>query len=421
MRILFLTNFYQVNRSGGEDQSCQQVVKGLQERGHATLVLTSMDGTNNVPVETGDVHRSLYLEMDLVPWRHSLTFFTKRKAREKHNLVVFERAVEQFAPDIIFIWGMWNLPRSLPELAEARCPDKVIYRFATYWPTLPSQHEFYWRAPARRWYGRLVKELLGRIALAMLSKESRRAPLIFKHGICVSAATRNSLVKAGIPVANARIVHTGVDARRYSTSQPNHQPRQDPNLNLLYAGRLVSEKGVDIAIKALEKLVTGLNLQHIRLGVAGSDSADYESYLRQLVTRLGLDDHVSFLGHVPGEEMPQLLRKYDVLLVPSTWQEPFSRMVLEGMSAGLVVVATPLGGTTEILNDGENGLLVAPGNSDDLAEKIVCLASDPGLRRRLALAGKQTVDERFTVTKMMDEIEGYIRDVACAASNAEVH
>src|SRR4030095_6978572 len=103
MRILFITNFYQVNRSGGEDQSCQQVVKGLQERGHATLVLTSMDGTNNVPVETDGVHRSLYLEMDLVPWRHSLIFFTKRKAREKHNLEVFERAVEQFAADIIFI------------------------------------------------------------------------------------------------------------------------------------------------------------------------------------------------------------------------------------------------------------------------------------------------------------------------------
>jgi glycosyltransferase involved in cell wall biosynthesis len=419
MRILFLTNFYQVNRSGGEDQSCQQVVEGLQERGHATLVLTSMDGTNNVPVETDGVHRSLYLEMDLVPWRHSLIFFTRRKARENHNLEVFERTVERFAADIIFIWGMWNLPRSLPALAEARYPDKVIYRFATYWPTLPSQHEFYWRAPARRWYSRLVKLVLGRIALAMLSTESRRFPLTFKHAICVSAATRNSLVEAGIPVANARIIHTGVDAKRYSTRQPNHQLQQSPNLNLLYAGRLVSEKGVDTAIKALEKLVMGLNLRHMRLGVAGSDSADYESYLRQLVTRLGLDEHVSFLGHVPGEEMPQLLRKFDVLLVPSIWQEPFSRMVLEGMSAGLVVVATPLGGTTEILRDGENGLLFAPGDSEDLSQKIVCLASDPALRRRLALAGKQTVDEKFTVTKMLDELEGYIQDVAYAESHAE--
>jgi glycosyltransferase involved in cell wall biosynthesis len=266
----------------------------------------------------------------------------------------------------------------------------------------------------------LVKQVLSRVALAMLSRESRHAPLIFKHAICVSTATRNSLVAAGIPVANARVIRTGVDTKRYLGHRPDLLLRQDQSLNLLYAGRLVSEKGVDVAIKALEKLVIGLNLRHIRLGIAGSDSADYERFLRQLVTQLGLDEHVSFFGHVPGEEMPQLLRKFDVLLVPSTWQEPFSRMVLEGMSAGLVVVATPLGGTTEILSDGENGLLFAPGNSEDLTQKIVSLASNPGLRRRLALAGKQTVDERFTVTKMMDELEGYIQDVACAASHAEV-
>src|SRR5215210_6663108 len=173
MRVLFLTNFYQVQETGGEDQSCQQVVQGLIERGHTTLVLTSMHGTKNVPVETNGVYRSLYLEMDLVPWRHSLTFFTQRKARERHNLKCFEQVIEQFAPDIIFIWGMWNLPWSLAAFAEARYPDNVMYRFATYWPTLPSQHESYWRAPGRTWYSHLTKKLLGFVASAMLARENQ--------------------------------------------------------------------------------------------------------------------------------------------------------------------------------------------------------------------------------------------------------
>ena len=413
MRVLFLTNFYLVHGSGGEEQSCQQVVEGLKQRGHATLVLTSMHGTHNVPVEADGIYRSLYLEMDLAPWRHSLTFFTKRKAREQHNLHCLERVLEQFEPDIVFIWGMWNLPKSLPALAEARVPDKVIYRFATYWPTLPSQHEFYWRAPGRKWYSRLPKRVLGHVALAMLARENQRPPLTFKHAICVSAATRNRLVGAGVPVANARVIHTGLDAKQYLNNQRNHPPSHDnQNLNLLYAGRLVAEKGVDTAIKALEKLVFGQDLQSIRLSVAGSGSADYENYLRHLVTQAGLNDYVSFLGHVPAEEMPQFVQKFDVLLVPSTWPEPFSRMVLEGMISGLVVVATPTGGTTEILTDGENGLLFAPGAAEDLAQKIVCLAADPELRWRLALAGQQTVVERFTSTKMMDEIESYLQEVA---------
>ena len=153
MRILFLINFYQIHGSGGQDLSCQQVISGLKLRGHTTLVLTSMHGTNNVPSELEEegIYRSLYFEMDLVPWRHSITFFTRRKAREKHNLQVFELVLQQFDPDIIFIWGMWNLHYSLPVLAEARYPHKVVYRFATYWPTLPSQHEFYWRTPGRKW------------------------------------------------------------------------------------------------------------------------------------------------------------------------------------------------------------------------------------------------------------------------------
>jgi hypothetical protein len=180
MRVLFLTNFYQ-SGMGGEEQSCRQVVEGLKQRGHTTLVLTSMHGTHNVPVEADGIYQSLYLEMDLVPWRHSLTFFTKRKARERHNLHCFKRVLEQFKPDIIFIWGMWNLPKSLPAFAEERYPNSVVYRFATYWPTLPSQHQLYWSAPGRKWYSRLLKRLVGTIALAIVAREEGQYHLKFER------------------------------------------------------------------------------------------------------------------------------------------------------------------------------------------------------------------------------------------------
>src|SRR5919108_2453922 len=293
MRILFLINYYQIDGSGGEDMSCRQVIGGLKERGHTTLVLTSMHGTNNVPLEKDGVFRSLYLEMDLVPWRHSITFFTRRRAREKYNLQVFERVVDQFKPDIIFIWGIWNLPRSLPVFAEARYPDKVVYRFATYWPTLPSQHEVYWRKTGRTWYSQLLKRVLSYIALAMLAKEEQQLPLTFKYAICVSAATRNILVEAGIPIENARVIYTGLDPQQYLKAQKDRHPNhKNQNLNLLYAGRIWPEKGVDTAIKALEKLVCGRDLRNIKLSVVGSGSEDYEKFLHHLVEKVGLNDYV---------------------------------------------------------------------------------------------------------------------------------
>ena len=417
MRVLFLTNFYQIHGSGGEEQSCQQVVEDLKQRGHTTLVLTSMHATKNVPMNVDGIYRSLYLEMDLVPLRHSITFFTRRKAREKYNLQVFEHILQEFDPDIIFIWGMWNLPYSLPAFAEARYPNKIVYRFATYWPTLPSQHESYWRTPGRSWYSRLPKQVLGHIALSMLTKETQKLPLAFRHSICVSTTARDILIKAGIPISNARIIYTGLDITKYLNGELHHDVDEKSSLNLLYAGRLTSEKGIDTAIEAMKKLVFDHGQREIRLSLAGSGSGDYENHLHQLVRKAGLTDYVSFLGWVSPEEMPGLLHKFDVLVVPSIWPEPFARVVMEGMISGLVVVATPTGGTTEILIDGENGLLFAAGDAEDLARKIVSLASDPKLRRRLAREGKQTIVESFTKTKMMDEIESYLQEVFRSSSH----
>jgi glycosyltransferase involved in cell wall biosynthesis len=412
MRILFLTNFYLVRGSGGEEQSCQQVVDGLKQRGHTSLVLTSMHGTNNVPVELDGIYRALYLEMDLVPLRHSMTFFTKRKAREKHNLQVFDRVIQQFEPDIIFIWGMWNLHYSLPAFAEAKYPNKVVYRFATYWPTLPSQHEFYWRTPGRKWYSRLPKQVLGQVALAMLRKDAQKAPLEFRHTICVSAAARNVLVEAGVPVSHARIIHTGLDVKHYlDRSEQRSLHQEDQYLNLLYAGRIFPEKGIDTLIEAMIKLVYGQGKRAIRLSLVGSGSVDYKNYLRKLVNEAGLTDYVSFLEWVSPEEMPELLRKFDVLLLPSIWPEPFSRAVLEGMISDLVVVATRTGGTPEIIVDSENGLLFMPNDPEDLAKKIAYLVNDPESCNQMRQAAKATILERFTMKKMMDEIESYLQDV----------
>ena len=416
MRVLFLTNFYLVHGSGGEEQSCQQVVEGLEQRGHTPLVLTSMHGSNNHPEEVDGVYRSLYLEMDLAPLWHSINFFTRRKARERHNLQVFERVLEQFDPDIIFIWGMWNLPHSLAAFAEAKYPQKVVYRFATYWPTLPSQHESYWRTPGRTWYSRLPKQLLGRVALTILSREAQKLPLTLHHAICVSAAAREVLLEAGVPVSHARVIHTGLDVDRYSNEGERHLLHNgNKELNLLYAGRFYPEKGIDTVIEAMIKLIRDRGKQDIRLNLAGSGSVQYENHLRRLVNQTGLSDNVMFLGWVPPADMPELLRKSDVLVLPSTWPEPFSRAVLEGMISELVVVATRMGGTPEIIVDGENGLLFMPDDAEDLANKIARLVDDPESRNRIRHAGKQTVLEHFTMTKMMDEIEEFLLAVASDA------
>jgi glycosyltransferase involved in cell wall biosynthesis len=415
--VLLVTNFYPPHELGGQGKSCQQVVAGLQERGHETLVLTSMHGTDNVPVDEDGISRSLYLEMDLAAWRHSLVFFTSRRQREEANLARCAAVLQRFTPDIIFLWGMWNFPRSLPAFFEAQRPHAVAYRFAEYWPTLPSQHLMYWEEPGRTWFSRLPKRAVAAVARGLLARETRDVSLSFEHAYCVSAATRDWLVAAGIPVEHARVIHTGLDASSFLKNGPARQATAaQEGLQLLYAGRLAREKGVESLIVALNCLVQEHGIDDVHLQIAGSGRPKYENELKALVQRLALQDHVTFLGSLPAAEIPDLMHRCHVLVVPSIWAEPFPRVVLEGMASGLVVVASTVGGTSEIVGDGENGLLFAAGESDRLAELLGLLNENESLRTRLAQRGRQTVVEEYTLAHMMDEIEDFLQGVALGAA-----
>lgn len=412
MRILFLANFYPPFEIGGQERSCQEVFEGLMARGHECLILTSMHGVNNVPTNEPGVRRWLYLEMDMVPLRHSWVFFTQRKRREAQNLQRFEQLIEEFKPEVVFVWGMWNLPRTLPALAERRLPGRVAYRFAEYWPTLPTQHEFFWRAPAQNWRTYLPKRILSALALFILAREKKHVELKFAHVMCVSEATKQVLLQGGVPVAHAQVIHTGLAVDEFLNGRLK-MPKDTPNqpLNLLYAGRMTAEKGIDTVIEALAEFVQD-TAPNIHLQLAGGGSQAYLSELREKVSRLGLAHRVSFLGRVPAAEMPHLMQACDLLIVPSVWPEPFARVVLEGMVSRAVVVATPTGGTAEIVRDGENGLLFPAGDSHALAECIRRLAENADLRNQLAEAGWQTVMKHFTKQEMLNRIEAFLKGAA---------
>jgi glycosyltransferase involved in cell wall biosynthesis len=413
VRVLVLTNFYPPHELGGQGKSCKQVVNGLRQRGHEVLVLTSMHGSNNVPREENGISRSLFLEMDLAAWRHGLVFFTSRRRREQTNLERCAALLQRFVPDVVFVWGMWNFPRSLPAFVEAQCPGAVLYRFAEYWPTLPSQHLMYWNEPGRTWYSRLPKRAAALLARALLAREARDISLAFEHAFCVSAATREALVEAGIPVQQARVIRTGLDASPYLTDGDRRRAPSDKGpMRILYAGRLAPQKGIETLIAALRSVIYEQGIRDVSLQIAGAGLPAYESKLQALVRQEELDAYVAFLGSVPAAQMPRLMNSCDVLVVPSIWAEPFPRVALEGMASGLAVIASTAGGTSEIVRDGENGLLFAAEDDDALVKALRRLHGNPALRAQLGRRGRQTVVEEYTLTRMMDQIEALLLEVA---------
>jgi glycosyltransferase involved in cell wall biosynthesis len=406
MRILFLSNFFPPARPGGYTQWCHEVAERLAERGHTIGVLTSRHELEKAPAIEPNIHRFLHLEGDLAYYR-PLHFFTRWKKQQRENLVFLEDTVKDFAPDLIFVWGMWALSKALPARAEQLMPGRVVYYLSDYWLSAVDMHTTYWQSPTRGRPMQAPKRVLSKVAMSMIAKEGQ-SDLKLEHVICVSARVRDLLVEAGLPVQRARIIHGGTDIERFL----DVRKRDDlsGNLKLLYAGQLVRHKGVHTAIEAMAKLVNKRRINQISLTLVGSGHPDYEAFLRDLVEKERLHDFVTFHRPVSKEEMPAILQQFDVLIFPSIYEEPLARITQEAMASGLVVVGTTTGGTKEILKDGETGFTFAPEDADGLAEQVNRLILDPDLCCRLAEAGRQTVLENFTLDKMVKEIEAYLID-----------
>jgi glycosyltransferase involved in cell wall biosynthesis len=176
--------------------------------------------------------------------------------------------------------------------------------------------------------------------------------------ICVSEALAEAARTCG--ARDVRVIRNGVDI-------PASAGREAPNAEVLFAGRLSPEKGIDELLAA----TAGMNLV-----VAG------DGPLRDRVP--------SALGFVLHDELSRLYARAAVVVLPSH-REGLPLCVLEAMAHGKPIVATAVGGIPELVEDGVTGLLVQPGDPEGLRAALGRLLADPVLRRRLGRAGRKRV------------------------------
>lgn len=160
-------------------------------------------------------------------------------------------------------------------------------------------------------------------------------------------------------------------------------PVERRNAGLIYVGRLVTEKGVWPLLDAFERQKSAATLKIVGEGPLRAD-------LEASVARRGLQDRVTFAGFVPHERLRDELLGAAALVAPSIWQEPLGLVLFEALACGVPVIASAVGGIPEIVSDGENGLLVPPGDSIRLAEAIDRLVGDADFHRRMREGAART-------------------------------
>lgn len=390
--------------------SCQGAVEGLRARGHDVQVLTSCFGLAR-PIDENHIWRRLrcYGMSD-----SSRPFGVIRSQLDLiRDGYAARRALSEFRPELIWIWHVGGLGSTVLCQLDLSNHPKVYDVSAYSLLQLRAWVETSWRpcwddsraSPARRSVRSILRTVLG-----WHSPVEVRFPTIqFAH--FSSDAIRREYQQAGISVPGAPVIYRGIDLAEFTCAGRTNEP--DRPRRLLYAGRLARTKGVDVALEALAILVHRFGQRSVRLSIAGEEYHErgYGQEIASLVAELGLADHVAMLGRIPRDRMAALYRGHDILLFPSRWVEPFGRSVVEAMACGVVVVASRLGGPAEILTHGKDGLLCEPGDPHDLACQVNHLLGAPDLYGGMRGKALETVRQRFSVDRMVDELEHYLLSV----------
>jgi glycosyltransferase involved in cell wall biosynthesis len=207
----------------------------------------------------------------------------------------------------------------------------------------------------------------------------------------VSTALRDKLESA-LPHIRPAVAPMGVDLQhRFVPAGP---PDDDPTL--VFAGRLVEKKGVDVLLHALQRVRQWT--PEIRLLIAGH--GPLESELRKLTSELALEDRVSFLGSIPNERLPAVLSRAHIAVLPFRIaadgdQEGLGLVTVEAMGCGVPVIASDLPAIHDVITDDVNGRLVPPDDPIKLSDTIIELLANPETSRRLARQARQRAVERF--------------------------
>jgi glycosyltransferase involved in cell wall biosynthesis len=173
---------------------------------------------------------------------------------------------------------------------------------------------------------------------------------------------------------------------------------------IIFVGRLVERKGVRYLIEALAHVKDKIPHRLVIIG-DGPERTDLE----QRVQDLELEDRVIFTGRISDEELYKYYNQCSFIVLPAVYDakgdiEGLGVVLLEAMSYAKPAIASNAGGITDIVTDGENGYLVPPGDASALADAIVTLATDQSSSKRMGLRAKQTVDEKFSWNRIVNQL-----------------
>jgi glycosyltransferase involved in cell wall biosynthesis len=261
-------------------------------------------------------------------------------------------------------------------------------------------------AVSRGWTGECLR-------VRLYEALDRRVLRLMDRVVCVSQAQAAKVRRAGVRERRIDVIPNAIRSDRFDSPSPDRRCEiaslftAPPRLIVGAAGRLSPEKGFNGLVDAAAVVLrTVPDVGFVLFGEGRLREA-----LQRQITSLGLSG--SFVLGGFRRDLDELLPQLDLFALPSH-TEGLPNVVLESLAAGVPVVATAVGGTPEVLEDGISGYLVPPGDPQSLAARICGLLTDESLRRKMAQLGRQDVESRFSFAS---QAEAYLRIIQSSAGS----
>jgi len=378
VKVCFISPEY-LPLSGGTGAYVYYLSKELMKRGNSACIVTGYNESRDVKIN--EQHHIFFLKSLKVPVVKSFLFAAA--ASRKLN-----KLRGSFPVDITHV----NLPL-VPSFAVPRGFGKTL--ISTVHSTWKGEAEAIKGEPYSRlnsnekfmvsfnWFLRIFEE-----------KMLERSNMI----IAVSDFTRRELLQYyKVKEDKIHVIHNGVDVNKFQPTSDKRKAKEalgfsPDHIAILSVGRLYARKGLFTLIESMP-LITR-KYKNAKLIIAGKGLSNEMKKLVSYATKLGVKENIVFTGYFPDKKLPKLYQAADIFAF-STFYENLPFAVLEGMSSGLPVVTTNVGGISEMIESGRNGFLVQPFNARELADRVLYYLEHPIAASEMAFLGRKTILERF--------------------------
>ena len=404
MKLLVITAFFPPHHAGGYGIRCKEVTDELSKRGHQIIILTNRCIMPNCTIHNDEIR--VYRDLHLKGTKPDIINQIKN---DISDLRFIENKLNEFNPDIIYLWHIQNFTNSMLSYFSST-KKQIVWDDGgynvLYFTEIHNQGGYFYNKPYDSFVRKLLKKIVNFFAYVVSSgliNPYWNWPKELQIYYNSQSSFENSS-NLGANNKNAKVINSGIQIEKfpYKIRKSIELP-----LSIIVPSRIKGEKGIaDIILLARE--LTSRNIKVVFTVIGEIQSEEFFSEFAELIHKNQLSDNIQIYPMTDQEELSLLYRENQFCYFPSMFKSGFSRVPLEAMASGCLVISYGNEGSAEYIQNDETGILVSEGNVKEIANNLSKLIERSSDYLRIVKNARKQVESNYSFDSYIDSVESFL-------------